>query len=262
MYLSIQEVRLHQARIQAAAAALLNTKALAARPKAKQWRFFQELVRKLFEPTRPSEFDRIPAVQAAQLKFEVEDRLRRYYIRPGRPLELVFSLVHRSKMGEQSVNDSKGYPALAGYCLLVRELSGEFIVDPYNPVDQRVYLERVVAEAIDAEFRAYQSLPRVDSTPLLSWFCPESPAIKEILNLLHRHQKKGWIISNPLNPSTKRLLKVRVSRISRHEAVVITMEYLVSALVGPEQGRLRLPLPGNQSTSVCTQEGFEWMEGV
>jgi hypothetical protein len=37
---------------------------------------------------------------------------------------------------------------------------------------------------------------------------------------------------------------------------------LVSALVGPEQGRLRLSLPGNQSTDVPAQKGIEWMEGV
>ena len=33
--------------------------------------------------------------QLAQFKFGVEDKLRRFYLRHGAPVEFVFSLVHR-----------------------------------------------------------------------------------------------------------------------------------------------------------------------
>jgi hypothetical protein len=48
----------------------------------------------------------------------------------------------------------------------------------------------VVTESIDAEFRAYAALPEIKVEGLNPWFCAESPAIKEILNVLSRHQKK------------------------------------------------------------------------
>jgi FMN phosphatase YigB (HAD superfamily) len=103
-----------------------------------------------------------------------------------------------------------------------------------NPVDQWNYLERVVAEAMDAEFQAYQSLPEIDLTPLSSWFCPGSPAIKEILNLLYRHQKKGWIISNTVKSIYQKVVEDhresnRTARGCGHHHGI-----LVSALVGPE----------------------------
>jgi len=225
MYLSIQEIHFRQNQIQASAESLLNTKALVGKPRAKQWRFFRHIVHRLFDLKHSSSFDQITSVQAAQLKFEVEDSLRRFYLRPGRPVHFVFGLVHRSKIGDYISDDPQKYPALAGYCLLVCEMGDELDAKSCSPVDRKSYLERVIAEAVDAEFQAYQTLPGVNPSPLYSWFYPDSPAIKEILNLLYRHQKKGWVISNDMNPSTKRLLKIKVKTIARDEAVISTMEY-------------------------------------
>jgi len=92
-------------------------------------------------------------------------------------------------------------------------------------IDHKNYIERIIAEAVDAEFQAYQRLPDVNPNLLYPWFYPESPAIKEILNLLHRHHQRGWVISNYMNPSTKRLMKIKVKTIALDEAVVSTMEY-------------------------------------
>lgn len=93
-----------------------------------------------------------------------------------------------------------------------------------TPGNLKPYLERVVAESIDAEFRAYAALPDINPKELHRWFCIESPAIKEILNILTRLQKKIWIISNSMNQSTKRLLDVRVKKIEGNEAIVNTTE--------------------------------------
>jgi hypothetical protein len=164
--------------------------------------------------------------QQPQYKFEVEDRLRRYYQHPGNAVDFVFTIVHKSNLAPWGI-DSDTYPNLAGYCLLVRDLD----VDRSGSAAEqrgenlRLYLERVVTEANDAEFRAYAALPEVMTDELARWFCPESPAIKEIVNLLIRHRKKRWIISNPLNPSTKRILSIKVKKIGQNEALVNTMEY-------------------------------------
>ncbi len=131
---------------------------------------------------------------AAQYKFEVEDKLRRYYRRPGKPIDFVFALVHGDKLAGYGLDEPRSYPNLCGYCLLVRDVSR----DHGDPAEIQAetpgsYLERVVAEAVDAEFRAYAALPEVVTKDLRRWFCADGPAIKEILNILTRHQKKDGL---------------------------------------------------------------------
>ena len=221
-YLSLAEIQERSADILSALESLINTKAVANKPNAKQWRFLRDGVRCLFSPCVDSEFQNISPVRAAQLKFETEDRLKRYYLRPGRPLDFVFTLVHKSDLAKYGLIDREDYPSLAGYCVLIRDK-----VDDNNkgPDDLKKYLERVITEAMDAEFRAYAALPRIDQDDLNKWFVTDSPAMKEIMNLLTRHQKKGWIISNSLNPSTKRLLDIKVKKIENLHAFINTMEY-------------------------------------
>jgi FMN phosphatase YigB (HAD superfamily) len=121
--------------------------------------------------------------------------------------------------------DEVNYPDLAGYCLLVRDLT---LDRNWRAAGERanlyLYLERIITEANEAEYRAYAALPEVKTSELGRWFYPESPAMKEIINLLSRHQKKRWVISNPLNPSTKRILSIKVKKVSQDEASVNTIE--------------------------------------
>jgi hypothetical protein len=44
-------------------------------------------------------------------------------------------------------------------------------------------------------------------------------------NPVARHQQRGRVISNPVNPSNKRLLDIKVKRIQGNEATVATTEY-------------------------------------
>ncbi|MBW2000310.1 MAG: hypothetical protein JRJ29_20425, partial [Deltaproteobacteria bacterium] len=224
-YLDIDEIREAANDIKNAFESLMVTKSLVCKPKALQWRFFKKCLDRLLIPSLKSEFDEISPVQSAQLKFEVEDKLRRFYLRPGKPVDFVFSLVHRANVALYGI-DEPNYPDLAGYCLLVRRLSGkEAKLGPGAASGIKAYLEKTVAEAIEAEFRAYEALPQIQTAQLERFFCAGSPAFKEIANILHRHNRKGWIISNPMNPSTKRLLKVKVKKIGPEDAVVSTMEY-------------------------------------
>ena len=59
--------------------------------------------------------------QLAQFKFEVEDKLRRFYLRHGSPVDFVFSLVHRRDALRHRLVMDPHYPAIAGYYLLVRD---------------------------------------------------------------------------------------------------------------------------------------------
>lgn len=226
-YLTPSEVRGRAAECRAAIDALLGTKALVGKPRARQWRFFRDGMERLLDAETPSEFDGVPPVRAAQLKFEVEDKLRRYYLRPGASTGFVFSLVHESELARYGVEEESGYPRLAGYCVLVRDLGAEGVgaSASVTRVDLSAYLERVVTACADAEFGAYAALPEICLDEARRWFCADGPALREIANLVTRHRQRGWVISNPLNPSTKRVLSVKVKKIEGGEAVVATSEY-------------------------------------
>lgn len=225
-FLPIETVRNRHAEIGAALEKLLTAKPLVSRKGARQWQFLRDSFQVLIAPDIESDFHALPPVQVAQYKFELEDRLKRYYLHPGNPVDYVFSLVHRLKLPDYFDADLENYPVLAGYCLLVRDLSiDRNSNDQIDGENLSLYLERVVAEASDAEFRAYAALPDIKAEELGNWFCKGSPALNEIMNILTRHNKKRWVISNPFNPSTKRLLKVKVKNAVKLEARVDTMEY-------------------------------------
>lgn len=224
-YLSLSEIQSRSEQVKQELETLLATKSLAGKPRSRQWRFLRDAVTRLLSPDALSEFDGLSPVEAAQLKFEVEDKLSHFYRRPGKSVDHVFTLVHKSSLGRYFAGGEQ-YPDLAGYAVLIRDLTREHIGTRLDsPEDLDTYLERVVAESIDAEFRAYMALPEINQEELNRWFCNNSPAMKEILNVLTRHREKRWIISNPMNPSTKRLLSIKVKKTEDHEAVVSTMEY-------------------------------------
>src|ERR1039458_6771585 len=119
------------------------------------------------------------------------------------------------------LEDGGKYPELAGYCLLVRDLSEDRIGEaPCKREDTAPYLEKVVAACIDAEFAAYAALPEIKLDEVERWFRADGPAYRDIRNLVTRHHHRGWVISNPMNPSTKRLLGVKVKKSEGGEATV------------------------------------------
>jgi hypothetical protein len=65
----------------------------------------------------------------------------------------------------------------------------------------------------------------IDYELLNTWFCQNGPAKKEIMHVLTRHKERGWILTNPMNPSTKRVLMLKVKKIDIREIFVSTTEY-------------------------------------
>lgn len=155
---------------------------------------------------------------AAQYKLEVSNRLRQYYRLPGDPLRFIFTLAHRSD--RQRVPDDD-YPNSHGYCLLVTRN----VADLVDTTETEILLERVIADAVDAEWAAYLKLPQINLDLLEDRFDPNGSAYKRIRMLVDSHHRKHWTISNTGNPSTRRLLKTKVMELSGDSAQVRTQEY-------------------------------------
>jgi hypothetical protein len=129
-------------------------------------------------------------------------------------IHVVLSLVHRRDALRHRLVTDPCYPETAGYYLLVRDRRDETGAQYSKPL-----------ACMDAEFNAYQALPAIDEAPLRLWFRPESSAYLDLTHTLVQLRQRGWVISNPYNPSTKRLLAGEVKKLSGNEAVVRTTEY-------------------------------------
>lgn len=223
-FLTLEQLREWVVEIRAAFDTLMENQTLAVRKHARQWQFFRLCLEHTLG-TSPEVFPINGPQQLAQLKFEVEDKLRRFYLRHGAPVEFVFSLVHRRDAARDRLIVDPHYPDTAGYCLLVRDRRDGGDAAVCTPAETRAYLERVVACCMDAEFSAYQALPEIDEAPLLRWFRRGGDAQRDLVHTLTQLKRRGWVLSNPCNPSTKRLLAIEIKEIRENEAVARTTEY-------------------------------------
>lgn len=223
-FLTLEQLRECAVEIRAAFHALMDNQTVAVRKSATQWQFFRSCLEQTLGASFPAwSIDR--PQQLAQLKFEVEDKLRRFYLRPGKPVDFVFSLVHERDATRNRLIVDRHYPHTAGYYLMVRDRRESTEAAHWAPAELRAYLERVIACCIDAEFSAYQALPEIDEAPLWRWFDRASPAYRDLVHSLGHLARRGWVLSNPGNPSTRRVLEIRVKECRGTEAVVRTTEY-------------------------------------
>lgn len=198
---------------------LMTNPRIVSRPRSKQWQFLRHCLAVTLR--RTSADFACSAQQAVQYRFEVEDRLHRYYLLPGRPLPFVFRLMHLRTALSMNLTDET-YPQSNGYVLLVSRDAREAIMTE----DTRDVLERVVNDATDAEWAVYYRLPDLDLEPLERGFLVGGPAYKRIQFVASRHHERRWTIAHPsTNPSTKRVIDVRVLKLERDHAEVRTKEY-------------------------------------
>ncbi len=226
-YLYLQEVITLEKDIKQEMSSLLSNKAVVLKPNSLQWQFFCDCVNKLFNPRHSSKFSSLNNSQKAQLKFEVEDKLRNFYLRRGRQINFVFKMIHKKELKNIFFDEADSYPNIGEYSVLVRNTMKEIVPkDSITEKDIKEYIERVITEAVETEFKAYMRLPKIISDVIFDkWFMPNSPAVKEIMHVLIRHKERGWIISNPMNPSTKRILSLKVKKTDKGEVFVSTTEY-------------------------------------
>ncbi len=115
------------------------------------------------------------------------------------------------------------YPTANGYVLLVAVATS---VGSASQDDERDVLERVIADAAEAEWAVYQRLPEVDLMPLERCFRAGAPAYMRIQHLAERHHERGWALREPrTNPSTHRMIDIRIVKMSDNRAEVRTKEY-------------------------------------
>lgn len=203
---------------------LLANRVFAGRPQSRQWLFLRACLDRLFSSGTIPEFDTMPPTRAAQLKFEVEARLKRFYQRPGQADDYAFALIHKKRAVELGLGDS--YPHVAGYCLVAREFPpGAPPLPPGISKELEEYLERFIVEAMQAEFTAFATLPAIRPETLAPYFWGDGPAMREILGALHGCGRRGWVLSNPVNPSTHRLMSVRFKEQQGEELLFVTEEY-------------------------------------
>ncbi|MGH9886056.1 MAG: hypothetical protein ACREBE_11035 [bacterium] len=162
--------------------------------------------------------------KAAQYRFEIERRLRTYFQAAGPPLAFVFLLTDRGTAVRQGFV-GEDYPATSGYVLLVTHARPEVVAQP-SEQGLREFLVRLVEDAARAEFAAYAAMPAVNLSLLEGLFVPDGSAYRRIQNIVEQRAKDRWTIRVPeYNPSTMRVLSVRVSELSGTTATVYTQEY-------------------------------------
>jgi len=212
------------AEIRVELAALLANKAFAGRPGAAQWRFLTACVERLLDRDTPSEFDTLPTGRAAQLKFEADDRLQRFYGAKGSPVKFTFQLLHQRDLARFHPTTRDDYPLLAGYTVLIRDDPGQGA--PLSPHDLKEYLASVVADALAAEFAAYRAVPHFDPDALTSRFDPDGSAWAVVKQVAVGCGDRGWVLDQPAtNPSFYRLVDVRVRDVTDQRAVATTHEF-------------------------------------
>ena len=222
MYMTLAEIRRHRGRIRATFEDLLRRPSFVQRATSRQWIFFRACLERLLGAE--TKMSLVSRQQAVQYKFEIQDRLRRFYLSEGKPIAYVFQIVDQNRaLSTDLIDDS--YPSLAGYVLLVGPARPELF--PHGKSRElREYVESVVVNAAVAEFTTYKRLPNVDTSPLEPYFVPSGPAFKRIENILRQHSRKKRTIQSPdQNPSHMLVKKVKMLEASRDHAVVRTQEY-------------------------------------
>ncbi len=214
-FLTQSQMNEHAPKVRSAFKVLMTSKRVAPRPRSRQWVFFRHCFNVLMGEAT-GDFS-CTAQAAAQYKFEVSKRLRDYYRLPSDPVSFVFSLVQR---GDRRV-PSDSYLSSNDYVLLV----ARNVANASDASETGTLLERVIADAVDAEWAVYMRLPELDLSPLKDVFDVRGSAFKRIRLTAQSHHKKGWTINNSGNPSTRRLVNVKVEELSSDSAKVRTEEY-------------------------------------
>lgn len=257
-FMTLTEVRARATEIRASFNQLMDNRSVATRKNAAQWRYFHICLERTLGA--PAEAPAWSPLQIAQYKFEIEDKLRRFYLRGGPALAFVFRLVSHRDAGRGHLVVDDNYPETGGYYLRVRDRSESSAMASETAATRREQIEMVVAGCIDAEFDAYRALPAIDEEKLRRWFAGDEPAYRDLVHTLSQMARRGWILTNPYNPSTKRLMAINVKEILGGRAVVRTTEYWYLRWWSTIEEKYRYPYrETNRQTYILTQRGDDWL---
>lgn len=257
LYLSLCEVGARADEVRAAFEKLLASPRLSARRASQQWRFLRGCFERLLDPT--VEEMHVEARKAAQYKFEIEKRLARYYQAAGPALVFVFLLMDRAVAVREDLID-EDYPSSSGYALLVSHAHLRAALSA-DKRELQEYFVRLIEDAARAEFAAYAAVPEVRLASLDGVFVPNGPAYRRIRNVVEQNALKGWTIRHPeYNPSTMRVLSVRVGEVTDTQATMFTEEYWYLRWWSmPESRYAYIYNETNHQRYVLTRVGARWL---
>jgi hypothetical protein len=172
------------------------------------------------------------------------------------PFALVFRLVSRRDACREHLVVDDHYREIGGYYRLVHDRRESADLTLASAATNRAHIEMVVAACIDAEFDAYRALPAIDEAKLLRWFADDGPAYQELIHTVTHVARRCWILTNPQNPSTKRLIAINVKEILDGGAVVATTEYWYLRWWSTIEGKYRYPYrETKRQTYILPQRG-------
>lgn len=218
MFLTRKEIDHYLPEIEEEFRAIIKHPWFSGRKNARQWLFLKHCFGVLTGQAS-GDFE-CSEKQAIYFKYEINDRLQRYYLSFGKPIKFVFRLISDKKAGVYDY-DEADYPSCNNYKLRISYNKDR----PDVMQEKKLLIEKTIAEAMDAEFGVYQALPDLEFSRLTEAFDIDGSAYKEIVNRAKKHKKRAWIIRGESNPSTKRLIDVRIRDISETKAEVRTSEY-------------------------------------
>lgn len=221
-HLTLSEVRERAADLRADFDRLMTNTRFAVKPAAKQWTFFRESLDRLLGSDVPSKLPK--TYDATQHCFEVNKKLRDFYLHPPVQVAFVFTLVTQKEAYRTELIEGD-YPTVAGYVLLVSDALPAAITRPKKK-ELYEYLVSVVQDAARAEFETYRRLPERDLSLLEKYFVVGASAYTRVQNVVERHAKAGRILTEPsTNPSTMRVMKANVTDVTGATAILSTEEY-------------------------------------
>ncbi len=218
LYLTLEEIKFYKSDIEQEFEKLVNHRWFSARKDSKQWLFLKHCFKVLMGED-DSDFV-CTEKQVVQYKYEVTDRLNRYYLASGNPLPFIFSLVNIKKDGLSNYDDPE-YPSCNGYLLRVSYNKET----PDSLRLKKLLAEKTITQAVEAEWQVYNQVPKLNFSDLQCFYDMNSPAYKRICEIAKTHAKGGWTLQNPMNPSTKRLVDIKIEKMTVDTARVKTSEY-------------------------------------
>jgi hypothetical protein len=104
-------------------------------------------------------------------------------------------------------------------------------------------------------------VPEVRLASLEAMFVPDGPAYRRIRNVVEQSALKRWTIRYPeYNPSTMRVLRVRVGEMTEMEATVFTEEYWYLRWWSVDEARyVYIYNEINHQRYVLTRIGGQWL---
>lgn len=218
LFLTKSEVDDYRTEIAEAFDSLITHPWLSVRKNSQQWAFLRHCFKVLMGQAS-GDFP-CSEKQAVQYKYEISDRFQRYYLAFGKPVKFVFQLVSEKK-NSRSAAEEPDYPSSNSYRLMV-----SYNYDRPEEIQLRKLLaEKAIAEAVEAEFNSYLRLPEIVSKDIENVFDQTGSRYKEIMNLLRKHRARGWTLRNESNPSTKRLIDLKIVKMTKADAEVRTLEF-------------------------------------